>query len=87
MRRDNAAGGNWSGMFRRGLAGVGKHVLLLWQARRDGTAKVQGEMESQRGWEPVGWWCVDVVWRVSSSGGSKKRGQEETRRIIGSSSQ
>jgi hypothetical protein len=48
MRRDNAAGGNWSGMFRRGLAGVGEHVLLLWQARRDGTAKVQGEMESQR---------------------------------------
>jgi len=47
MRRDNAAGGNWSGMFRRRLAVVGKHVI--WQARRDGTAKVQGEMELQRG--------------------------------------
>jgi hypothetical protein len=47
MRRDNAAGGNWSGMFRRWLAGVGEHVLLLWQARRDGTAKVQGERWSR----------------------------------------
>lgn len=49
MRRDNAAGGNWTGMFRRRLAVVGEHVLLLLQARRDRTAKVQGDVESQRG--------------------------------------
>jgi hypothetical protein len=42
MRRDNAAGGNWAVMFRRGLVAVGGHVLL-WQARRDGTAKVHRE--------------------------------------------
>jgi hypothetical protein len=42
MRRDNAAGGNWTGVLRRRLAAVGGHVI--WQARRDGTARVRRGM-------------------------------------------
>ena len=34
MRRDNAARGNWAGMFRRGLIAVGKHVFIVASASR-----------------------------------------------------
>jgi hypothetical protein len=35
MRRDNAAGGKMTGMFRRGLAAVGEHVRVASASRRD----------------------------------------------------
>jgi len=76
MRRDNAAGGDWSGMFRCGLATVGEHVCNMASARRDGTARVHGEMERQRQRGSVG--CVgmvvvEAVWRGVSVGREGRR--------------
>lgn len=66
MRRDNAAGGDWVGLFRRGLAAVEEHTGQLRQARREGTARVHEGMESQRG--SVGCTGAEAVAAVVSEG-------------------
>lgn len=56
MRRDNAAGGKMAGMFRRGLAAVGGHVMVASASRRDSEGVRGGIAEWQR--ESVG--CVQI---------------------------
>jgi hypothetical protein len=46
MRRDNAAGGKMTGMFRRGLAAVGGHIMVASASRRDSEGVRGGIAES-----------------------------------------
>jgi hypothetical protein len=56
MRRDNAAGGKMTGMFRREPAAVGERMTMASASRRDSEGVCREICESQR--ESVG--CVQV---------------------------
>jgi hypothetical protein len=56
MRRDNAAGGKMTGMFRRELAAVGERMTMASASRRNSEGVRREITESQR--ESVG--CVQV---------------------------